>query len=223
MIKRIVKIMRSIFIAALISVTVIVPTAAKVNFEPYRIKESSITRVEKQILIYHTHTCEEYEDFTIVEAGEDLAKKLEDKGYKVTHVKENFSKDYNNSYNSSREYLNSIDLSNYSLIIDYHRNSLEDSNTTQIWGVDNARVMFVYSKDSLNYESSKTLGKAISDNLEGNLYMRDYEYNHGINNFNADLNENMILIESGNDKNDKWEIKRLNTHLSNSIDKALKG
>ena len=218
---KILKILKSFLLSALIAVTISVPTLAAAQMTPYVVKESSINREQKKILIYHTHTEEEYKDFTIVEAGEDLAKKLEDKGYIVDHVTENFSRDYNNAYNSSRAYLESLDLTQYSLIIDLHRDSLEIANTVNVWGVDVAKSMFVYSKATAT-ENTKNIINTLENNL-GNVARDTFSYNHGINCFNQDLSENSVLIEAGNNNNTKWEVKRLCTHLANSIDKYLKG
>lgn len=219
---KILKILKSFLLSALLIVTIGVPTLAKTQMKPYVIKESSIIREQKQILIYHTHTEESYKDFTIVEAGEDLAKKLQDKGYIVTHVKENFSKDYNKAYDNSRAYLESLDLTQYSLIIDLHRDSLEsnNANTVNVWGVDVAKSMFVYSKAAAT-ENSKNIINTLENNL-GNVARNTFSYNHGINCFNQDLSENSVLIEAGNNNNTKWEIKRLCTHLANSINDYLK-
>ena len=203
---------------------------ARSEVGPYHLKESSIVYKEnqnitgKRVMIYHTHTLEDFIDgTTVVDAGEDLARKLTEKGYEVIHIKENFSKNYNAAYKASGEFLQGEDLSQYDLIIDYHRNALDSANTVNVWGNDSARAMFVYSKASANYDSCRNLGNVIKDNLEDGVYMRDYEYNHGIRNFNTDLSPNMLLLEAGNNNNNIWQIKRLNTHLVNSIDKCFKG
>ena len=200
------------------------------NNAPYKLQESSIVYkmeqnvTNKRVLIDHTHTLEDFIDgTTVVDAGEDLARKLTEKGYEVVHIKENFSKSYNTAYKVSGDFLLGEDLSQYDLIIDYHRNALDSANTANVWGNETAKAMFVYSKASSNYDSCKNLGKAISDNLEDGVYMRDYEYNRGIRNFNTDLSPNMLLLEAGNNNNNQWEIRRMNTHLANGIDKYFKG
>lgn len=220
---KILKLLKSLLLTGLIVIMVSIPTLASIQMKPYVVKESSIVREQKQILIYHTHTEEEYKDFTIVEAGEDLAKKLEDKGYIVTHVTDNFSKDYNNAYDSSRTYLETLDLTQYSLIIDLHRDSLDgdNANTVNVWGVNVAKSMFVYSK-AVATANSKNIINTLEEEL-GSIARDTFSYNNGINYFNQDLSENSVLIEAGNNNNTKWEIKRLCTHLANSIDNYLKG
>ena len=98
--------------------------------------------------------------------GEDLARKLEKKGYVVEHVEEDFSIDYNTAYDKSRNYLLNIDLSEFDLIIDYHRDSLDFSNTEHVKGVNVAKGMFVYDTTSENYGVAKSVGDSILDNMD---------------------------------------------------------
>ena len=57
-------------------------------------KQKEITSIKEEqkkslgkILIYHTHTCEKYIDGTsVIDAGNDLAKKLENYGFEVDNI-----------------------------------------------------------------------------------------------------------------------------------------
>lgn len=193
----------------------------------FNLTDSAITYYQKEeinkprILIYHTHTLEDYKDSNVVEMGKDLAIKLEKKGFVVDHIKDNFSKDYNNAYNKSREYLKGIDLEQYDLVIDYHRDYSPSQNTSNIWNVDVAKVMLVYSKSSGNYENQRSLGDSIVANMDNKITKNNYIYNKGINYFNQDLSKNTLLLEMGNNENDSLHIKRLNTHMADSIEKVI--
>lgn len=199
----------------------------------YKLKEQSINYVvgankevsKGRILIYHTHTHEDYKDSNVVELGEDLAIKLEKKGYVVDHVVEDMEcNGYNKSYNTSRAYLKSINLSQYSLIIDMHRDSVPYANTVNVNGVECARGMMVYSKNSSGYEASQRKGNGIEkymDKFNQNLMRDAWYYNNGINHFNTDLSDNVILFEAGNNSNTKVEVQRLNTYFCSSIDQFL--
>lgn len=196
---------------------------------PYVLKESSIVRVEKQeakgkILIYHTHTLEDYKDSNVVEMGADLKLKLERKGYIVDHITDNFSVDYNNAYNSSRAFLKSIDLGEYDLIIDYHRNSPTLNNTVVVNGADVAKGMFVIDKWSPNYWTNEENTNGITsyvDKFNNDIMRYNFYYEGGINAFNTDLNKNIILLESGDINNTKLEVMRLNTYMGSAIDSYL--
>lgn len=224
--KKLFSIIKKIAISLVLVFTLVTPfyTLKAYEIPKYNIKESSIVYKKQQVLIYSTHSEEEYKDgYTVIDAGEDLAKKLEDKGYSVTHVKENFSKDYNKAYTSSREYLEGLTLDDYSLIIDLHRDATESENTTNIYDVDVARCMMVYSKASGNYDSCRNIGNSISENLLEGIKREDIAYNRGLGNFNQDLSNKSLLIEVGNNNNDMWQVKRACTHLANAIDEYLKG
>ncbi len=210
------------------------PKAVAAGIEPYKLKESSITRVAKQqqtkgkVLIYHTHTKEEYIDSDVVQMGNDLKTKLEKKGYVVDHVTKNFSVDYNNAYNSSREYLQSINLGEYDLIIDYHRNSPTLNNTVKVNNgtefVDVARGMFVLDKWSSNYWDVEKNSNGIMsyvDKFNNEIMRSNFYYEGGINSFNSDLSKNIVLLEAGDNQNSAVQVKRLNTYLSSAIDSFL--
>ena len=199
----------------------------------YKLKEESINYVvgtnkeasKGRILIYHTHTHEDYKDSDVVELGEDLAVKLESKGYIVEHVVEDMERNgYNESYNTSRAYLKSIDLSQYSLVIDMHRDSIPYANTVNVNGVECARGMFVFSKNSSGYEASQIKSNGVGkymDKFNQSLMRDGWYYNNGINHFNTDLSDNMVLFEAGNNSNTKVEVQRLNTYFASSIDQYL--
>ena len=213
-----------------LSLMCLTPSAKVREIEPFKLKESSISRVVEQkqtkgrVVIYHTHTLEEYTDSNVVEMGNDLKIKLEKKGYIVDHVEDNFSIDYNNAYNSSREYLQSINLGEYDLIIDYHRNSPTLNNTVKVKDVDVARGMFILDKWSPNFEEGQAITNGIvsqMDKFNGNIMRYNFYYEGGINGFNTDLSKNIVLLEAGDVNNDKLEVMRLNTYMSASIDTYL--
>lgn len=200
------------------------------NFEPYVIKESSINykevkEVKGKILIYHTHNNEKYIDSNVIEMGKDLAKKLEKKGYIVDHIEKDFEKnDYNNAYYKSREFLKGIDLDEYNLIIDMHRDAIDNPNTVVVNDVPVAKGMFVYANKSENYNAVLNIGDGIVDNMkkfDSGLMRNNWEYNKGITYFNSDLDDNILLLEAGNQNNSKLEIMRLNTYITSSIDVYL--
>ena len=213
-----------------LSLVCLAPKTIFADIEPYKLKESSITRVVEQqqvkgkILIYHTHTLEDYVDSNVVEMGRDLKAKLEKKGYIVDHVEDNFSVDYDNAYNSSREYLQSVNLGEYDLIIDYHRNSPTLNNVVEINGNNVARGMFVLDKWSPNFQQGEFDSNGIvkyMDRFNENIMRCNFYYQGGINSFNTDLSENIVLLEAGDVNNDKLEVMRLNTYMASAIDSYL--
>ena len=170
-----------------------------------------------KILIYHTHTLEEYADgTTVVDAGNDLAEKLNDLGFEVDNVVDNFSVDYNNAYASSRNYLSNIDLTQYKLVIDLHRDAAGSKIIRQLEDGDYTVVKFVFSTSNKNYIEQQNLANKISANLQ-DIYDEDFTYDKGILNFNQDLSNNIVLIENGFNTNTINEVKNSNTKIANAI------
>ena len=170
-----------------------------------------------KILIYHTHTLEEYSDgTTVVDAGNDLTEKLNDLGFEVDNVVDNFSVDYNNAYASSRNYLSNIDLTQYKLIIDLHRDAAGSKIIRQLEDGDYTVVKFVFSTSNKNYIEQQNLANKISANLQ-DIYDEDFTYDKGILNFNQDLSNNIVLIENGFNTNTIDEVKNSNTKIANAI------
>lgn len=201
-----------------------------VGFKPYIVNESSINykdikEVKGKILIYHTHNNEDYMDSNVIEMGKDLAVKLEKKGYIVDHIEKDFEKnDYNNAYYESREFLQGINLDEYNLIIDFHRDAIDNPNTVIVNDVPVAKGMFVYSKSSENYSTALNIGDGIVENMskfDGGLMRNNWEYNRGITYFNSDLDDNILLLEAGNNNNSKLEIMRMNTYIASSVNTYL--
>lgn len=170
-----------------------------------------------KILVYHTHTLEEYADgTTVVDAGNDLAEKLNNLGFEVDNVVDNFSVDYNNAYASSRSYLSNIDLTQYKLIIDLHRDAAGSKIVKQLEDGDYTIVKFVFSTSNNNYPEQQNLANKISANLQ-DIYDDDFIYDKGILDFNQDLSNNIVLIENGFNTNTIDEVKNSNTKIANAI------
>ena len=170
-----------------------------------------------KILIYHTHTLEEYADgTTVIDAGNDLAEKLNNLGFEVDNVVDNFSVDYNNAYASSRNYLSNIDLTQYKLVIDLHRDAAGSKIIRQLEDGDYTVVKFVFSTSNKNYHEQQNLANKISANLQ-DIYDDDFLYDKGILNFNQDLSNNIVLIENGFNTNTIDEVKNSNTKIANAI------
>lgn len=206
-------------------------TYARENISPYQISKSSIVYQQKEakgkILIYNSHEIEEYSDsYSVVDASYNLKSKLEKLGYDVTVLEGDFSKnDYNNAYFNSRKALEELELDNYNIIIDLHRNAIEGKDTAIIDGKEFVKIMPVLDQSSPNYEQVKELSVGIMNEVKhyGDIAKNDYEFEYTYNtHFNQDLGKN-ILLEIGNQNNSKWEVQRTLTYLANGIDKFLGG
>ena len=215
--EKLIKIISKVLIISSLIITLLLPV------------NSCLARSNKSILIYHSHTSESYtDDYNVVKAGEDLSNKLRKKGYTVHHVIEKFDTDYKNSYYSSNKMLKEKDLQKYDLIIDYHRDAINDKKIISKDKNNNevAKTMFVLTKEQDNYYSQKSIVNKLEKELttisDSDMVRKTWEYNRGITYYSQNLSENIILIENGFNTNTELEVKRANTYLSYSIDKVLK-
>lgn len=225
----ILKTLKKVIIAGCISVSIFLigANANKIEVRADTTINQQTTMAKNRVLIYHSHTGESYADgYNIVQAGNDLANKLEQKGIAVDHITEKFDVVYDNSYFNSRKVLNKVDLDSYDLIIDLHRDAASSEITAKdIYGNDISKLMFVHSTEQNNSkkqfeitDSLKNFGTAFSDDM----IRDDWNYDHGISHFNQDLNDNVILIENGFNTNTQDQINRSNTYLAEMIANFIK-
>jgi len=127
---------------------------------------------------------------------------------------------FKDSYLATREFLTEqLKVNNYDLIIDLHRDSTsKDITTANINGENYAKIMFVMN---VNYKN-----KNLASKLNGILKSK-YEditrgiYNKYVDTFNQDLNEKVMLIELGGDKNTATEVVNSITVLADPIKELL--
>lgn len=142
----------------------------------------NITVSKKNILIFHTHTCESYtssekyaykqpsnyrttdKNYTVVRVGRELDKQLQSYGYKVTHDETyhdypSYSGSYSNSYNTVTKLLEKN--KNTDVVIDLHRDAISDYSyapTVKIGDEYAAQLMFVMggniSKEHPNWQKN---------------------------------------------------------------------
>lgn len=185
------------------------------NESNYTEIDNKVYREKKiKILIYHTHTTEAfkpakndsfYEQYNIVGIGDVLKKELE-KNYnvEVIHDKTIHNTSYLESYKRSGETLEGYlsEIENFDLIIDLHRDSLENKKlvTANIDGNDVAKIMFVVAKNNPNYLENEELAMDLTD-LANELYpgfaRSVFYYERGSNAFNQTKSSKLALIEVG--------------------------
>lgn len=222
-------------------------TNTEFTFNPFQVNEDSVSKVnttndsknskiydpslkkeinqsKPEILIYHTHTHENYsitepdstdEDTNVVGVGDVLAKELEENyGISVIHDKTDHSVTYNDSYTRSGETLDKYlkEYGDFKMIIDLHRDSISDKSatTTEIDGLSASRVMFVNAKNSTRYEKNKELTEQVFNKaaeLFPTLPREIYTYNRGKGAFNQSKSDGCLLFEIGSNTNTPDESK----------------
>ncbi|WP_294373144.1 stage II sporulation protein P [uncultured Clostridium sp.] len=193
-----------------------------------------------EILIYHTHTSENYnaqypdslnEETNVVGVGDVLENELRyNYGISVIHDKTNHCESYDDSYKRSAEtvdyYLNKY--GEFKIIIDLHRDSVDNkaATTAQVCGMSASKVMFVNAKNSTRYEKNKEMTEKIfnkTDELFPGLTRKIHTYNRGKNAFNQSKGDGCVLIEIGSHTNTPEESKVTAQCMARVIAEILNG
>ncbi len=207
---------------------------------------------QPQILIYHTHSQEEFIDSvpgdastTIVGVGDYLTKILkENYGYNVLHVTDTFDivdgkLDRNQAYNYAQERISQVLEENPSIevVIDLHRDGVADNQrlVTEVNGKQTAKVMFFngLSRTKQNGEISYLPNPYIQDNLAFSLqmmlacekYYPDFArtiYLRGYR-YNLHLRPKTLLVECGAQTNTVDEEMNAMEPLADVLNKVLTG
>lgn len=171
------------------------------------------------VLIVHTHATETYlpatagnyhskkQENSVRDAGEILAKSLEEEGIAVVHDKTlHDSPSYSSSYSRSYETIQKL-LDQYPTIecvIDLHRDAIASESTgatVSTGGKTCSKYMYVVSTAVPTYESNLKFIKALNqvassefNGFTGSVLERGYAYNQG-------LSDKYLLLEFGNNRN----------------------
>lgn len=194
------------------------------------------------ILIYHTHTRENYnplnvkdQDHTynfsigVCKVGEELKRELESK-YGISVIHDTTAHDvptqgqgYSRSRKTVEGYLKKYP--NLKMIIDLHRDSAYRSiSTAKINNVYYSRVMFVIGSGNKNKSKSITTANKINSKFK-ELYpgfSRGLYYSSKYAVYNQDLSSNLVLIEIGGPENSLDESIRSSKLLARVISEVLK-
>lgn len=207
---------------------------------------------QPQILIYHSHSQEEFIDSvpgdvstTIVGVGEYLTALLRDTyGYNVMHVTDTFDivdgkLDRDKAYTYAQEKVEQLLAENPSIevVIDLHRDGVPADKrlVTNINGKDTAKIMFFngLSRTKQNGEISYLPNPYIQDNLafslqmmlEAKKYYPDLArtiYLRGYR-YNLHLRPKALLVECGAQTNTVQEEKNAMEPLADILHKVLTG
>ena len=199
-----------------------------------------------QILIYHTHSKEQYkwvengENGGVLEAGDYLSAILEkDYGYHVLHLREEFDTIRDHAYSNALPKIEQILKENPSIevVIDLHRDS-GNANREIVYDADGlrcARFMFFNgisrskSKGDIAYLKNENL----KDNLAFSFQMQSVlsEYYPGLTRkiyikqyrFNMHVKPRTLLVELGDENNTLKEAKNSCILLAYALDLVLSG
>lgn len=202
--------------------------------------KKTLDESKPEVLIYHTHTNENYnadspdsynEETNVVGAGDVLEKELRDNyGISVIHDKTDHCQSYNDSYKRSAETVDKYlkQYGDFKMIIDLHRDSVNDKSatTTEIYGMNASRIMFVNAKNSTRYAKNKELTERVynkTTELFPTLPRKILTYNRGKNAFNQSKSDGCLLFEIGSHTNTPDESKVTAECMARVIAEILNG
>lgn len=186
--------------------------------------KKEINKSKPEILIYHSHTTENYseteqdssnENTNVVGVGDVLASELEENyGISVIHDKTDHCISYNDSYTRSGETVDKYlkQYGDFKMVIDLHRDSIANKaiTTTEVYGMSASKVMFVNAKNSTRYDKNKALTEKVfnkTSELFPGLPTKILTYNRGKNAFNQSKSDGCLLFEIGSNTNTPEESK----------------
>lgn len=165
-----------------------------------------------QILVYHTHGSEGYEDGSILQVGRALALALCERGYRVQHLTAVFDQpDPGPAYHRARAVLEPLLVARpaVQVLVDVHRDAPGRRQTTgTLEGRPAVRMLLVVGRESRHFEAADRLARAFIRELvrrQSDLN-RGIRYKNGV--YNQDLRPLSLLVEFGG--------------LSNTLEEALR-
>lgn len=179
-----------------------------------------------KVYIYSTHPNEKYIDNTISYASLILQEKLNSlqvetivEERSVIDYLEDNNLEFDDSYKATREFLSDkLKTYDFDLIIDLHRDAVNNT-TVKINNKEYAKIMFV---QNVNYKNNITLANKLNDILnEKYSGITRGIYNKYVDNFNQDLNNNVLLIELGGNTNTFEQVNNSIDALAYSIKELL--
>ena len=179
-----------------------------------------------RVYIYSTHPNEKYIDNTISYASLILQEKLNSlqvetivEERSVVEYLEDNNLEFDDSYKATREFLSDkLKIYDFDLIIDLHRDAVNNT-TVKINNKEYAKIMFV---QNVNYKDNITLANKLNDILnEKYPGITRGIYNKYVDNFNQDLNNNVLLIELGGNTNTFNQVNNSIDALAYSIKELL--
>ena len=179
-----------------------------------------------RVYIYSTHPNEKYIDNTISYASLILQEKLNSlqvetivEERSVVEYLEDNNLEFDDSYKATREFLSDkLKIYDFDLIIDLHRDAVNNT-TIKINNEEYAKIMFI---QNVNYKDNITLANKLNDILnEKYSGITRGIYNKYVDNFNQDLNNNVLLIELGGNTNTFEQVNNSIDALAYSIKELL--
>ncbi|MGM0852749.1 MAG: stage II sporulation protein P [Bacillota bacterium] len=204
------------------------------------------------IYVYHSHNKESFipdistnqpseafhDSTNITLVGERLQQLLNEKGIRVIHEQKDVSDvldkrnwSFEDSYKVSREQFKEVlkDHKNIEMALDIHRDSRKKPETTlKVGNKEYARMMFIVSKSSSNFEENLTFAKRMSEKMEGKVpglsqgvLVKSKGNSEEQNTYNQDLLDHSVWLNIGGVENTLEEEYRTMEVLAEVIEEIM--
>lgn len=200
--------------------------------------ENILDEYKPIIYIYNTHQTEKYNNYSVVEAGELLTKKLNEIGFDTFYEEQSISVflqennfKYYKSYTGSRKYLMEAKekYEGLTYFFDIHRDALKkEQSTLNFNGINYAKISFLVGLENKNYEGNLNNATRLNDiintlipGLSRGIIKKSGEGVNGV--YNQDISSNVFLIEIGGNENNKEEVINTVEIIKNAIKEYIKG
>jgi stage II sporulation protein P len=219
------------------------------NNQPSPIAEQE----ESSIYIYHSHDKESFipeippskssqafnDSTNITLVGEQLQQLLAEKGVNAIHeqtsvgdVLDKRQWSFDKSYLVSREQIKEVlnDHKKIEMALDIHRDSRKKPETTlQVENIEYARMMFIVSKSSNNFEGNLRFAKLLNEKIEKKMpglstgvLVKSRDNPDEQSTYNQDLLEQSVLMNVGGEENTLEEEYRSIEVLAEVIEDIMK-
>jgi stage II sporulation protein P len=214
----------------------------------------AIVEEQPSVYLYHTHNQESFttevtsknpmdkthdDSINITLVGEKLNQSLEEKGINAIHEQKDVSKilkergwSFQDSFKVSREHLVHVldEHKSIKMALDIHRDSMKKSVTTVRVGKEEyARIYFVVSKSSNNFEENLQFANLLNQKIEEKVpglargvFVKSKENSESQNSYNQDIINQSVLLNIGGVENTLEEEYRSAEVLAEVIDEILK-
>ena len=215
---------------------------SKGEIDPNQVRNPNIVKnldqTNPQVLLYNTHTTEAFgqsknfiDDPTknVVGVTELIAKELEEYyGIAVIHDKTKHDVFYEKSYDRSKEtlykYREKYGVNHFDLVVDIHRDGVgrdkKNVVTGNINGENIAKLMFVDTKNSPNFNNTHAINQRLMENsnkLFPGLARTIRSANRGLRQYNQEVLNNTTLIEIGAEPNTVKEVENTAKYVARLI------
>jgi stage II sporulation protein P len=223
--------------------------ASFLNSDP----STAIDEEQPSVYLYHTHNQESFttevtsnnrtdethdDSINITLVGEKLNQLLEEKGINAIHEQKDVSEilqergwSFQDSYKVSREHLVNVleEHKTIKMAFDIHRDSMKKSVTTlRVGKEDYARIYFIVSKSSSNFEENLKFANLLNQKIEEKVpglargvFVKSKENSENQNSYNQDIINQSVLLNIGGVENTLEEEYRSAEVLAEVIDEIL--